>query len=107
MAEPVLRRNPREIRRDALRLATGYYDLSREELDAELRAQDQVLAEKLHEAEDTLPRAQARLRKAELADERLLLEKIRDAYLDFHRPDDAGEDQQMVQPPAPEQTEEP
>jgi hypothetical protein len=101
MAEPVLRRNPREIRRDALRLATGYYDLSREELDAEL------LAEKLHEAEDTLPRAQARLRKAELADERLLLEKIRDAYLDFHRPDDAGEDQQMVQPPAPEQTEEP
>jgi hypothetical protein len=104
MANPVERRNPKGLQREAMRLADDYYDLDADEMQATLAALEADLIAQLREAEATLPREELRAEKATIADERYILERIENLYRTFHRDTDAGPDQTMQVVPEGEVT---
>lgn len=95
MADPVARRDPKDLLREAMRLADDYYDLAPAQCEKKLAQQRGVLNKQLQKAEAMLPRETLRGRKAQIADERYILERIENLYRTFHKDPDAGPDQAM------------
>lgn len=97
MAEAVGRRDPKDLLREAMRLADDYYDLTEAQMQAKLKKQDTALIKQLQVANETLARPALLQRKGEIADERYILERIENLYRTYHKDPNAGPDQSMTQ----------